>query len=200
MPSRSHRRSRAVPDPLTSRHGRWKVAKEAFNDNEEGSGLDVLCRSLGAPGGARERAAAGAGKAEMKAERGRSRRLRPSVAEGRDMLSQLQEGTFWRMGMNQATVLTTPSTSPSARHASPRGVQPLAEEDRRRVPDRLQLQTGQWGPSTTRRRSLHRRRDEGRAAEPRRDVHHRARARREGRHLRPELGATKLAAPFELTK
>jgi hypothetical protein len=28
--------------------------------------------------------------------------------KGRDMLSQLKEGTFWRMGMNEATVFTTP--------------------------------------------------------------------------------------------
>jgi hypothetical protein len=32
---------------------------------------------------------------------------RPSL-KGRDMLSQLKEGSFWRMGMNEATVLTTP--------------------------------------------------------------------------------------------
>ena len=32
----------------------------------------------------------------------------PSLA-GRDMLSKLEEGSFWRMGMNQATVLTTPA-------------------------------------------------------------------------------------------
>jgi hypothetical protein len=31
----------------------------------------------------------------------------PSL-KGRDMLSQLEEGAFWRMGMNQATVLETP--------------------------------------------------------------------------------------------
>ncbi len=30
------------------------------------------------------------------------------VLKGRDMLSQLKPGDFWRMGMNQATTLTTP--------------------------------------------------------------------------------------------
>jgi hypothetical protein len=32
---------------------------------------------------------------------------RPEL-KGRDMLAQLQVGQFWRMGMNQAAVLTTP--------------------------------------------------------------------------------------------
>jgi hypothetical protein len=32
---------------------------------------------------------------------------RPSL-KGRDMLSQLKEGSFWRMGQNQATVITAP--------------------------------------------------------------------------------------------
>ena len=32
---------------------------------------------------------------------------RPSL-EGRDMLSKLEEGSFWRLGMNEATVLTSP--------------------------------------------------------------------------------------------
>ena len=32
---------------------------------------------------------------------------RPSL-KGRDMLSQLQDGMFWRMGMNQSTTFTTP--------------------------------------------------------------------------------------------
>ncbi len=49
------------------------------------------------------------GKAELKAGAG-SITIdygRPSL-KGRDMISQLKEGSFWRMGMNQATVLTTP--------------------------------------------------------------------------------------------
>lgn len=32
---------------------------------------------------------------------------RPAL-KGRDMLSQLQDGMFWRMGMNQSTTFTTP--------------------------------------------------------------------------------------------
>ena len=32
---------------------------------------------------------------------------RPSL-QGRDMLSKLQDGNFWRMGMNQSTTFTTP--------------------------------------------------------------------------------------------
>jgi len=65
----------------------------------------VLVASASAqPAGGPER-----GKAEMKAGTGSITvdYGRPSL-KGRDMLSQLQDGTFWRMGMNQATVVTTP--------------------------------------------------------------------------------------------
>ena len=49
------------------------------------------------------------GKAELKAGAGviTVDYGQPSL-KGRDMFSQLKEGTFWRMGMNQATVLVTP--------------------------------------------------------------------------------------------
>lgn len=49
------------------------------------------------------------GKAELKAGAGTITLDygRPSL-KGRDMLSKLEVGAFWRMGMNQATVLTTP--------------------------------------------------------------------------------------------
>ena len=65
----------------------------------------MLSAFLVAPAGAQ----AERGKAELKAGSGAITvdYGRPSL-KGRDMLSQLKEGTFWRMGMNQATVLTTP--------------------------------------------------------------------------------------------
>ncbi|HSB60558.1 MAG TPA: DUF2911 domain-containing protein [Vicinamibacteria bacterium] len=65
----------------------------------------MLFASLAAPA-----AAQGArGKAEMKAGPGvvTVDYGRPSL-KGRDMLTRLQDGSFWRMGMNEATVLTTP--------------------------------------------------------------------------------------------
>jgi hypothetical protein len=54
------------------------------------------------------RAQAGRGKAELKAGSGSItiNYGRPSL-KGRDMLSQLQQGDFWRMGMNEATVVKT---------------------------------------------------------------------------------------------
>ena len=49
------------------------------------------------------------GKAELKAGSGSITvdYGRPSL-KGRDMISQLADGSFWRMGTNQATVLSTP--------------------------------------------------------------------------------------------
>ena len=87
------------------------------------------------------------GKAEMKAgpasitiDYGR-----PSL-KGRDMLSQLQEGTFWRMGMNQATVLTTPVDLTFGSTKIAKGAYSLWLK---KSGDAFQLvfnsQTGQWG-------------------------------------------------------
>ncbi len=69
----------------------------------------VLAAVLVASASAQPAGGAERGKAEMKAGTGSITvdYGRPSL-KGRDMLSQLQAGSFWRMGMNQATVLTTP--------------------------------------------------------------------------------------------
>ncbi len=68
-------------------------------------GFGLLCAVVALPAYAQ----ATRGKAELKAGAGTVSvdYGQPSL-KGRDMLSQLQEGAFWRMGMNQATVLTTP--------------------------------------------------------------------------------------------
>lgn len=70
---------------------------------------------------------------------------RPSL-KGRDMLSQLQEGAFWRMGMNQATVLTTPVDLAFGTTRVPKGAYSLWLK---KTGDAFQLvfnsQTGQWG-------------------------------------------------------
>jgi Protein of unknown function (DUF2911) len=87
------------------------------------------------------------GKAEMKAGSG-SITIdygQPSL-KGRDMLSQLQEGSFWRMGMNQATVLTTPVDLSFGSTRVAKGAYSLWLK---KAGDAFQLvfnsQTGQWG-------------------------------------------------------
>jgi hypothetical protein len=87
------------------------------------------------------------GKAELKAGSGAITvdYGRPSL-KGRDMLSQLQEGAFWRMGMNQATVLTTPVDLSFGATKVPKGAYSLWLK---KSGDAFQLvfnsQTGQWG-------------------------------------------------------
>ncbi|HEX9710463.1 MAG TPA: DUF2911 domain-containing protein, partial [Candidatus Thermoplasmatota archaeon] len=65
----------------------------------------MLFASLAAPTGAQ----GARGKAELKAGPGvvTVDYGRPAL-KGRDMLTRLQDGSFWRMGMNEATVFTTP--------------------------------------------------------------------------------------------
>jgi len=69
------------------------------------AGVGILCSLVASSVSAQ----AERGKAELKAGAGAVTvdYGRPSL-KGRDMLSQLLEGSFWRMGMNQATVLATP--------------------------------------------------------------------------------------------
>jgi len=67
--------------------------------------------------------------------------------KGRDMLSQLTEGSFWRMGMNEATVLTTPVALMFGSTHVDKGSYSLWLE--KAAGDKYQLvfnsQTGQWG-------------------------------------------------------
>jgi hypothetical protein len=71
---------------------------------------------------------------------------RPAL-KGRDMLSQLQVGHFWRMGNNQATVLTTPVDLTFASTKVPKGAYSLWLK--LAAPDKYEMvfnsQTGQWG-------------------------------------------------------
>jgi hypothetical protein len=87
------------------------------------------------------------GKAELKAGTGTITvdYGRPSL-KGRDMLSKLEEGAFWRMGMNQATVLTTPVDLSFGATRVPKGAYSLWLK---KTGDAFHLvfnsQTGQWG-------------------------------------------------------
>ena len=71
---------------------------------------------------------------------------RPSL-KGRDMLSRLQVGQYWRMGMNQATVLATPVDLSFGTVKVPKGSYSLwlklaAQHKYELV---VNSQTGQWG-------------------------------------------------------
>jgi len=70
---------------------------------------------------------------------------RPSL-KGRDMFSQLQEGAFWRMGRNEATVLTTPADLAFGGTRIAKGAYSLWLK---KTGESFQLvfnsQTGQWG-------------------------------------------------------
>lgn len=106
-------------------------------------GVGALAFVFAVPAGAQ----AARGKAELKA--GESAITvdygRPSL-KGRDMLSQLQEGAFWRMGMNEATVLKTPVDLRFGSVPIAKGAYSLWLK---RAGDNFELvfnsQTGQWG-------------------------------------------------------
>jgi hypothetical protein len=106
-------------------------------------GFAVASALLAAPAGAQgER-----GKAELKAGSGAIAvdYGRPSL-KGRDMLSELQPGAFWRMGTNQGTVLTTPVGLTFGATKVVKGSYSLWLK---KVGDTFELvfnsQTGQWG-------------------------------------------------------
>ena len=87
------------------------------------------------------------GKAELKAGAGAVTidYGRPSL-KGRDMLSQLKEGDFWRMGANLSTTFTTPVDLTFGATKIPKGAYSLWLQ---KAADRYDLvfnsQTGQWG-------------------------------------------------------
>lgn len=161
--------------------------------------LGLLTAVLAAPASAQgER-----GKAELKAGPGvvTVDYGRPSL-KGRDMFSQLQEGAFWRMGRNEATVLTTPVDLAFGGTRVAKGAYSLWLK---KAADGFQLvfnsQTGQWGTQH----------------DPAKDVATAAMttsplpapvetfnidlvAAPKGGTLELSWGATKLAAPFEIAK
>jgi hypothetical protein len=71
---------------------------------------------------------------------------RPAL-KGRDMLSQLKEGDFWRMGSNQSTTFTTPVDLTFGATKIPKGAYSIWLK--KVAADRFELvfnsQTGQWG-------------------------------------------------------
>jgi len=103
----------------------------------------LLSAFLVAPAGAQE----ARGTAELKTESGAVSvdYGRPSL-KGRDMLSQMEEGSFWRMGMNEATVLTTPVDLSFGTTKVPKGSYSLwLKKEAGKFQLVFNSQTGQWG-------------------------------------------------------
>ena len=166
-----------------------------------GTALALLSVALAVPAPAQ--AQGERGKAEMKAGPGAITLDygRPSL-KGRDMLGQLQEGSFWRMGRNEATVLTTPVDLAFGTTRLAKGAYSLWLK---RTGETFQLvfnsQTGQWGTQH----------------DPAKDVASVAMAKSplaapvetftmglvpaaKGGTLELSWGAAKLGAPFEIAK
>src|SRR5512134_441206 len=107
--------------------------------------LALLSVALAVP--ARAQAQGERGKAEMKAGSGAITvdYGRPAL-KGRDMLAQLNEGAVWRMGRNEATVLTTPVDLAFGTTRIAKGAYSLWLK---KAGEAFQLvfnsQTGQWG-------------------------------------------------------
>jgi hypothetical protein len=108
-----------------------------------GVGLGILAACLASPAAAQ----AERGKAEMKAGSGSITVSygRPSL-KGRDMLSQLKDGAFWRMGRNEATVLSTPVDLAFGETRVPKGSYSLwLKKEGAGFLLVFNSQTGQWG-------------------------------------------------------
>ena len=107
----------------------------------------LLALALAAPALAQAPAPAERGKAELKAGPGAITidYGRPSL-KGRDMFAQLKDGESWRMGRNEATVLTTPVDLAFGKTRVAKGAYSLFLK---KTGETFQLvfntQTGQWG-------------------------------------------------------
>ena len=107
------------------------------------------------------------------------------------MLSQLQVGQFWRMGMNQAAVLSTPVDLTFGSTKVPKGAYSLWLK--LAAPDKFELvfntQTGQWGMQHDAAKDVfHGSDEEGSAAQFRGSFHDRTEKRRQRRSLCVALG------------
>ena len=103
----------------------------------------ILSAVMVAPAGAQ----GARGKAELKTADGAVTvdYGRPAL-KGRDMLSKLEEGSFWRMGMNEATVLTGPVDLTFGTTQVPKGSYSLwLKKEGENFLLVFNSQTGQWG-------------------------------------------------------
>ncbi len=163
----------------------------------------VLTAMLTASAVAQPAGAPARGKAEMKAGAG-SVAIdygRPSL-KGRDMLSQLQDGAFWRMGMNQATVLTAPADLSFGSTKIAKGSYSLWLK---KSGDAFQLvfnsQTGQWGTQhDTAKDVASVTMTKAALASPAETFTIDLTPKDKGGSLDLSWGATKLSAPFEVAK
>jgi hypothetical protein len=143
------------------------------------------------------------GKAEMKAGGG-SITIdygRPEL-KGRDMLAQLKDGASWRMGMNQATVLTTPVDLTFGSTKLAKGAYSLWLK---KSGDAFQLvfnsQTGQWGTQHDASKDVATvPMTKSAAASPAEAFTIDLTPKGDGGSLDLSWGATKLSAPFQVAK
>jgi len=119
-----------------------------MSDRRLGRALGCLCVGILSAVLVAPSSAQGArGKAELKTADGAMTidYGRPSL-KGRDMLSKLEDGSFWRMGMNQATVLTDPVDLMFGTTKVPKGSYSLwLKKEGEKFLLVFNSQTGQWG-------------------------------------------------------
>jgi hypothetical protein len=159
--------------------------------------------AFSAPAAAQPAGGAARGPAEMKAGAGSITvdYGRPSL-KGRDMLSQLKDGDSWRMGMNQATVLTTPVDLVFGSTKVAKGSYSLFLK---KSGDAFQLvfnsQTGQWGTQHDASKDVASvPMTKSAAASPVESFTIDLTPKGDGGSIDLSWGSTKLAAPFQVAK